>query len=75
MMHETMLGIARQAIGNAFRYDADREQALRWFDGAAAATAKLAEQAAELERLAAENERLASKSNASAERAQRPGAR
>ena len=58
MTRETMLAVARQAISNAFRYDTDRDAALRWFDEAVTAGDKLASQAVEIERLTTENERL-----------------
>lgn len=58
MMHETMLAVARQAIGNAFRYDADRDAALRWFDAALGLAGEVERLTADNERLTAENERL-----------------
>jgi hypothetical protein len=61
MTQETLLGIARQAIGNAFRYDADRDEALRWFDDAVKQASEVARLTAENERLTAENERLSAK--------------
>jgi cell division protein FtsB len=62
MTQETMLGIARQAIANAYKYDDDRDQALSWFDDAVKAQAELEQLTAENQRLAAENERLTAKS-------------
>lgn len=61
MTQETMLGIARQAIGNAFKYDDDRDEALRWFDEAVKQEAELARLTAENERLTAEIGRLSAK--------------
>jgi hypothetical protein len=61
MTREQLLAVARQAIGNAFAQDSNRDEALRWFDAAVNAPAEIDRLTAENERLTAENERLSAK--------------